>query len=228
MTIPYTLRLSRKRKKTLSLSIGKNAEITVYAPWLTPPAEIDRFIDAKRAWIDKTIRKQTLLKASKAPKSYVTGETFYYLGQAYPLEAKFDPLEHQGLWLENGRFLLNCPEHPAMRRYYFEKWYFKKAAAYLPERVAHFSRLHQLAPGGVRITRAQSRWGSCSADNRLAFTFRLILATPAAIDYVVIHELMHIREKNHSSKFWRQVVEAMPQYAISRRWLRDAQGLFDL
>ncbi|PKN82576.1 MAG: M48 family peptidase, partial [Deltaproteobacteria bacterium HGW-Deltaproteobacteria-1] len=80
----------------------------------------------------------------------------------------------------------------------------------------------------IRITSARSRWGSCSEDNSLAFSFRLMMAPPQVIDYVVVHELMHIREKNHSSKFWRLVIEAMPDSMSHRRWLREHQDMFKL
>lgn len=228
MTIQYTLKRSPKRKKTISLQIGKSAELTVYAPCFTPVAEIDRFLKEKQDWIDKALRRQSEIRHEEQSKTYQTGECFYYLGRSYPLEAYFEPLENQGVMFWNDRFFLNCPDNNAMRRHYFELWYKKKAEAYLPARVEHFSKLHNLTPAGVRITKASQRWGSCSSDNALAFSFRLIMAPPDVIDYVVIHELMHIRQKNHSSKFWRLVLEAMPQYSVHRRWLRDHQHLFSL
>ncbi len=228
MTIQFTLKRSWKRKKTLSLQIGKYSDITVYAPYFTPIAEIDRFIEEKQNWIDKAIRKRCAGDRDGRAKEYATGELFYYLGQAYPLEAYFEPLENQGVTFWNGRFFLNSQENQAVRRHYFEHWYKKKAADYLPARVEHFSRTLNLTPRGVRINKAVSRWGSCSPDNALAFSFRLIMAPPDVIDYVVVHELMHIPQKNHSSKFWRLVIEAMPQYQEHRRWLRNHQHLFEL
>jgi len=228
MTIQYTLKRSRKRKKTISLQIGKSAELTVYAPYFTPVSEIDRFLEEKQRWIDKAISRQSLLQDEEQPRSYQTGELFYYLGKPYQLESYFEPLENQGVMFWNDRFFLNCPENNTMRRHYFELWYKKKAETHFPARVEHLSRLHRLTPGGIRITKASQRWGSCSPDNTLAFSFRLMMAPPDIIDYVVIHELMHIRQKNHSSKFWRLVIEAMPQCQAHRRWLRDHQHLFSL
>ncbi|HPX82802.1 MAG TPA: M48 family metallopeptidase, partial [Syntrophales bacterium] len=74
----------------------------------------------------------------------------------------------------------------------------------------------------VRISEARSRWGSCSAANRLAFSWRLMIAPPAVIDYVVVHELAHLREKNHSPRFWALVGEICPDYRQRRRWLKTA------
>jgi predicted metal-dependent hydrolase len=228
MTIQFTLKRSRKRKKTLSLQIGPNSEITVYAPYFTPLAEIDRFIAEKQDWIDKTIRNHCADDRLSRAKAYTNGELFYYLGRAYPLEAYFDPLENQGVTFWNGRFFLNSPDNRAIRRHYFEHWYKKKASDYLPARVEHFSRHLNLTPSGLRITKASGRWGSCSPTNTLAFCFRLMMAPPEIIDYVIVHELMHILEKNHSSKFWRLVIEAMPRCQAHKRWLRDHAHWFEL
>jgi hypothetical protein len=228
MTIQYTLKRSKKRKKTISLQISPNAQLTVYAPYYTPVAEISRFLEEKQNWIDKSIRKQLAIRPEDNKKEYSTGEEFYYLGQTYPLEAYFEPLENQGVIFWNNRFFINSPENTAMRKHCFECWYRKKALTHMTARVEHFSRILNLMPRGVRITQARQRWGSCSSDNALAFSFRLIMAPPDVIDYVVIHELMHLRQKNHSSKFWQLVIEAMPQYQTHRRWLRDHEHLFHL
>lgn len=228
MTIQYTLKRSRKRKKTISLQIGSSAQITVYAPYFTPADEISRFIEEKQNWIDKAIRRKSETHHQDQEKEYKTGESFYFLGQAYPLEAYFEPLENQGLIFWNNRFFLNCPEKTAMRKHCFECWYKKRAMDHITARVEYFSRTLKLHPRGVRITRAMQRWGSCSSNNSLAFSFRLIMAPPEVIDYVVVHELMHIPQKNHSSKFWQLVIEAIPQCQSHRRWLRKHQHLFYL
>lgn len=228
MDIQYSLKRSRKRKKTISLQIGNNSELTIYAPHFTPVVEINRFVEEKQDWIDRAKRKQAKLLTHHKEKAYVTGETFYYLGQSYPLEAYFEPLENAGVIFWNNQFFLNCPANPEMRRNYFVSWYKKKARQYLSERVDFYSSMLKLESGGLRITSAERRWGSCSEVNHLAFSFRLIMAPHNVVDYVVVHELMHIREKNHSSKFWNKVVEVTPDYKAQRRWLREHQHNFNL
>lgn len=228
MKQPYSLKRSHKRKKTISLEIGNNSEITVYAPYFTPVKEINSFVEEKQNWIDRIRRRQVKLLSERKEKAYVTGENFYYLGQAYPLEAYFEPLENTGLIFWKKRFYLNCPPDTEMRKRVFASWYRKKAGDYLNARVGHFSRELDLRPPRIRITQAIRQWGSCSHDNGLAFSFRLIMAPPDVIDYVIVHELIHIRQKNHSSKFWQLVVEVIPHYQVHRRWLRDHQHLYEL
>lgn len=228
MNIEYHLIRSRKRKKTISLQIGNNSEVTIHAPYFTPTAEISRFVEEKQNWIDRMMRKQAALTAAHKEKTYATDDIFYYLGQSYPLETYFEPAENAGVVFWNDRFFLNCPGNPELRKHYFVSWYKKKARQYISERVDFYCNMLRLASGGLRITSAESRWGSCSEDNRLSFSFRLIMAPPRVIDYVVVHELMHIREKNHSSKFWNLVVEIVPDYKAQKRWLREHQHHFNL
>ena len=228
MDITYTVTRSRIRKKTISMQINSGTEVKIFAPYFTPMKEINRFIEEKQNWISKALQKHSPALPQNKEKEYVTGEVFYYLGQPYPLEAYFEPLENTGVIFWKNGFFLNCPANIEMRRYYFKQWYKKKAREYLNDRVAHFSRELNLQPQGIRITSAKQRWGSCSEDNSLAFSFRLMVSPPEVIDYVVVHELIHIRQKNHSSKFWNLVIKSVPDYKTHRRWLRDNTHKFIL
>lgn len=97
----------------------------------------------------------------------------------------------------------------------------RRAAAYIPQRVAYYAPLVGVTPAGVRITGAQKRFGSCSGKNSLCFSWRLMQYPAAAIDYVVVHELCHIRHHDHSASFWAAVAQAMPDYKERQALLRD-------
>lgn len=88
-------------------------------------------------------------------------------------------------------------------------------------RVKHYSSISGFKYNKIKITSAQKRWGSCSIHNNLNFPKKLALAPDKIIDYVVIHELCHIKEKNHSFKFWNEVRKIMPNYKIHKKWLRE-------
>lgn len=96
----------------------------------------------------------------------------------------------------------------------------QKAAQILPERVAHFSAIMGVQPTGVRITSAKKRFGSCSGKNALCFSWRLMAYPEAAIDYVVVHELAHIRHHDHSAAFYRFIASVMPDYKERAALLR--------
>jgi predicted metal-dependent hydrolase len=89
------------------------------------------------------------------------------------------------------------------------------------ERCRYFSELTGYRPAKVRISSARSRWGSCSAKGTISFSWRLAMMPPAVIDYVIVHELVHLAEMNHSVRFWRRVAEVVPDHRQHRRWLRE-------
>lgn len=226
--IPYTLKKSRKRRRTISLQIGNKSELVIAAPYFTPISEINRFVQEKQNWISKAIQKHKEALIKNKSKEYIPGEMFYYLGESFPLETFFEQNERQGLVFWDNRFYLNAPDVAAKKREYFIRWYKRKAREYFTARVDFYSRELNLRAKSVKITSAEKRWGSCSEKDNLSFSFRLIMAPPNVIDYVIVHELMHIIEKNHSAKFWQLVESAMPQYKLHRRWFKDNNSKFAL
>jgi predicted metal-dependent hydrolase len=221
MTVPYILKRSRKRRRTISLQITGQSEVIVSAPYFTTAREINGFIEQKFDWIEKNIQRQKEEQSQAGEKQYLSGEYFHYLGIPYPLEVFFDQNLPSGLVFWSNRFYLNSFDDQARRKNYFIDWYKARARDYFQRRVNSLSNELQLLPGCIRITSAQTRWGSCSGENNLAFSFRLMMAPQAVIDYVIIHELMHIKEKNHSSRFWKLIEAVMPEYKLHRHWLKD-------
>ena len=125
-------------------------------------------------------------------------------------------------------FILTPLMRQKKRMSYFVAWYKKKARQHLRQCVDFYSRELNLQARSVKITSAEKRWGSCSADDNLSFSFRLIMAPADIIDYVIMHELMHIKEKNHSAAFWGLIEACMPEYKTHRRWLKDNHHKFIL
>ena len=228
MDINYKVNRSRKRRKTISLQVRNEADVIISVPYFTTAKEISRFVEEKQNWINKTILKQKENSLKNKTKEYETGEHFFYLGHAYPLEVFSEPFENAGVVFWKNCFYLNARENQDLRKYYFASWYKKKAYDFIHQRVNFFSKMLKFQPGNIKITSAQSRWGSCSEDNNLTFSFRLIMAPPDIIDYVIVHELTHIREKNHSPKFWQRVEEVVPEYKKHRLWLKDNHHNFVL
>ena len=228
MNINYTVKRSRKRKRTISLQISDKSELVIAAPYFTPIGEINRFVQEKQSWINKTIQRHKEEAIRNKAKEYITGEMFYYLGESFPLEVFFEQNERKGLVFWGNRFYLNTADATEKGIFYFVSWYKKKAREYINQHVDFFSREIGVLPRKIKITSAEKRWGSCSADDNLSFSFRLIMAPPDIIDYVIVHELMHIKEKNHSAAFWKLIEVVMPEYKIHRRWLKDNNHKFIL
>ena len=97
----------------------------------------------------------------------------------------------------------------------------------LEPRLRELAAVHDLRPGRVSIRNQRSRWGSCARDGNIALNFRLVQMPPAIRDYVLLHELMHLRQQNHSPRFWRLVEQACPGFKDAERWLRiQGKALF--
>jgi predicted metal-dependent hydrolase len=225
--IPHTLIRSKKRKRTLSLRIDDDGRVIVYVPYRTPESEITSFLRAKQGWIEKNLRILDQRSRERGqPRRFVPGDTFLYLGDTYPLEV-CESDRRPPLALLHGIFQMDADSREKAREL-FVKWYIGRAKEIIAERVDHYRQQLKFPPVEMRITSAQSRYGSCSADNRLSFSWRLVMAPYPVIDYVIIHELAHIRHKNHSKRFWGFVESVMPDYRQRRHWLNENNHLLML
>ena len=219
MYLSYQLIRSKRRRKTISLHIKEDGRIVIYAPYRTPQCEIERFLEKGRPWIvEKMLEKEKSLRETE--KTFIPGEKFLYLGESYPLEIEESNNRKVPLKLSFGKFVLD-KDHIAKGEDLFIEWYKREAKEKIGERVDYYSNRLQLFPKGIRITTAKYRWGSCSRDNRLSFSWRIIMAPLKIIDYILIHELVHIKEKNHSKRFWKYLESIIPDYRKHRLWLKE-------
>ena len=227
MELNYLLVKSKRRKKTISLQVRKDGSVVIQAPWHISRREIDHFFQKKKDWLHKKIGETEKHQKEGGAKKFLSGETFYYLGSLYPLIVDntnncADPLTFSG-----HQFILDR-EYVHRAKDLFTEWYAEAARKYIEGRVRHYSGVFKLYPGRVRIGSARSRWGSCSSGNHLSFTWRLVMAPGPVIDYVVAHELAHIKEKNHSNRFWNLLERAVPDYGTHRLWLRKKGHLLNI
>jgi hypothetical protein len=228
MAIPlrYHLIRSKKRRRTISLHIKEDGRIVIYVPYRTPKSEIEKFIQERQLWIsEKVLEREKRIK--EAERTFLPGEKFLFLGEWYPLEVQESSNKEPPLRLVFGKFILD-PDYIEEAKDLFANWYKREAKERVTERVEYFSNKFQLFSEGIKITSARSRWGSCSRDNRLSFSWRIIMASLAVVDYVLIHELVHIREKNHSKKFWNHLESVFPDYRQHRHWLRENGHLLQI
>lgn len=215
-------KLVRSKRKTLALIVEVDGTLTVRAPVRMAEVDIRRFIAAKADWIE---RKQAKVRSvAIAPRKYVDGESFLYLGKEIPL--CLVPEQKPALALD-GNFKLAKSAQPRAESV-FEAWYRQQARAVLTGRVEIFAAKYNFKVEKIRISSARTRWGSCSANKTLSFTWRIVMAPLQVIDYVVVHELCHLRELNHSSSFWAHVEAILPGYRSERKWLKQNGGKLKL
>lgn len=223
--MPITIdELHRSKRRTVQLSITNDARLVIRAPLRMPVSEINRFVESKAGWIRE--KKELILKrrALVLQPQFLEGSKVIYLGSYFTLS--FVPGINRPEIKDD--LLLFPQKHREHVAEALVKWYQREARSLFEKRVACYAAKTGLMCSSIRLSGARKRWGSCSSKNSLNFSWRLILAAPAAVDYVIVHELCHILHKNHSKRFWQAVETILPDYKSSRRWLREHQGLLDL
>jgi len=217
--LAHTLKIDqiiRSRRRTIALIVNHDGSLIIRAPLRATQKQIENFVEQKAGWIKS---KQKLVKTTYArfmPKQYINGEEFLYLGVSYRLEIVDDPVHP--LRLADHLYLSRSVLARAEK--IFTGWYRAQAKTVIAGRVKVYADRHGFKYRKVNITKAQARWGSCSPHGNLNFSSRLVMAPMPVIDYVVVHELVHLNEKNHSKSFWDKVKTILPDYKQQVQWLR--------
>ncbi len=223
--IRYTLRRSKRRRKTLQISVGSDG-VRVAVPFRTPNKQVQELLLKRAPWILKQLDKQ---KERPAPKKFATGETMPYLGRSLRLVVEKQDLREARVRFDHWRFIVDAPKdlegdalQEEIRRAFLE-WYRVRAAQRAAEGVNLWWRIMGRGKKArVIIGNQRSLWGSCAADGTLRFTWRLAMVRPSLMEYVVVHELAHLTVRNHSSDFWDLVTQTLPDAIQRRRELRKA------
>lgn len=214
--------LLRSRRKTLSLSVLPDGTVQVRAPLTLSNQIIRQWVDSKTSWI--TARRQELDRRQALQSSYTLGEgqTLLLGGQRLPI--RLEPgcsaarLEEGAVVLPRGE---GSPDPSSLRRQAAEQLYRKLARPQLTALLEQWAPRMGVCPTGLHITGARTRWGSCSGKNSLSFSWRLMLCPPACVEYVVVHELAHILQHNHSPRFWQEVERQLPDFRQRQDTLRQ-------
>lgn len=213
-------RIIRSKRKTFSLQIDETGELIIRAPRDATDEAVREIVAKKRAWIEMKLHAVHEWNRRKPVQNFKDGDRYLYLGKWYPLSIDHSPTGGESLLLEEGRFRLDGMQKHRARELMIH-WYRDQARRILTERAVHYASLTGLSYGRLNITGAQKRWGSCSAAGNLNFSWRLIMAPCEIIEYVVVHELVHLEEQNHSPRFWKRVSEIMPEFRSRRKWLNE-------
>ncbi|HEX2985462.1 MAG TPA: SprT family zinc-dependent metalloprotease [Caproiciproducens sp.] len=203
----------RTRRKTIAICIGRNGGVTVRVPLHAPNSLIERFVGEKYDWIVEKSNQMARRDAQRRSFQFSDGEYLPFLGSCYPIKSG------SAAAFDGTSFFVPQEENSALRTQIIDL-YKKLAEQVILPRVAEYSEKTGWVPEHVRIGSAGTSWGSCSGKNRLNFTWKLVAAPLEVIDYVIVHELAHLVEHNHSVRFWRLVEQAIPDYRESRRKLR--------
>ena len=223
--IAEVIRTSRVKSADIKVA---NCAVSVVVPRQLPFERIEKLLKDKNRWIkEKLFLQREALPASY--KDYVSGEAFCYLGRNYRLkviQGTFQPVK-----LLQGRLLVTVPgskNQAHITRNALIRWYKHHAELRLRDKVNRYAEIVgiEIPPTGIRSFK--SRWGSCSAKGYIDFNWKIIMAPHPIVDYVVVHELCHLKQYDHSPKFWKLVERVIPDYSDCKQWLKDNERLFIL
>lgn len=216
---PYTVRVSA-RSRYMRLTIRPDTGLVAAVPLGYRATALQQFLHHHRRWIAREHDRLARLKAA-IPTRWPYGTTLPYRGEehAIVLEGGVRPATVVRTAVPSLIVRMPAPTLEGARRL-LKRWYLAEASQRLTTRAAELARVLGVTVARIRVRDQRYRWGSCSVHGHLNFNYRLIMAPPAALEYVVIHELMHRRQMNHSKRFWALVAEHCPDYRRHLAWLK--------
>jgi predicted metal-dependent hydrolase len=204
---------SSPRRKSIGLMVTAEGRVVVTMPRGTSKENLVRALEKHGAWLERKVaERQSAWGQIKA------GEV-YFLGEAYQLTVLKGATG--AITLKGAEVRVPLPPGSDLWSR-LVAWYAERAFARLQARVSYFAASMRLTPGAVELKEWKRRWGECHPDGTLKFNWRLILLPPAVIDYVVVHELAHLKVAGHNPRFWAQVSRVLHYFASQRLWLNRA------
>jgi predicted metal-dependent hydrolase len=220
---PIIDEIIKSRRKTISLILTRDGRLVIRAPLRTTDAHIAELVKKKQTWIEKKKRQHQERQQAVGQIQFTPGGTIPYLGRLLtvrPTETLHVKMAEGTLWLPD--------RYHSRSKAILQHWLKGEARSIITNRVLFWSKRTGLEFSRIRITNATGRWGSCGPTNSLQFSWRLVMAPLAVLDYVVVHELVHTSVKNHSKKFWQRVGTILPEYKQHNLWLREHDYLMGI
>lgn len=214
------------RKKSASIGIVDGL-VKVRVPRSLSDKRVRSLIAERSAWIKAKLREESERPAPK-PKEYVSGEAFAYLGRNYRLKVQkgdAPSIKMKGGYLVTTVTRMNADPQQTIKPL-LEDWYRSHAQFRLAEKTGRLAKMVGVKPRSVSVRDYKARWGSCSSRGDITYNWKIILAPHRIVDYVVVHELCHLLEHNHSPRYWKHVERHVPDWKARRDWLKANPPVF--
>lgn len=211
----------RSSRKSIALVIDREGDLVVRAPKWATRNQIMKFVETKQDWIYSKMMAAKKQLAENAPVEIEDGEEILYMGKRCAIRRKIA----SKVFFDGEIF--SVPDRTDAKDL-LANWYKKQAKMIIWDYVVKQARIMQVSPTGIRITSAKTRWGSCSAQFHLNFSYRLLMCPEEVIRYVVVHELCHIWHRDHSARFWQSVATYDPEYKVHEKWLKEHSRLMEV
>jgi hypothetical protein len=221
MELVYQIQYSNR--KTLGILVDRDKSIFIKAPYGASKEKIEKFIEKKKLWIfQKLNHKQKYIKFPA--KEFVSGSSILYLGRTYLLN--IGEFEHEGIKFSDSFYLSKRDKKNANEL--FKKWFIREAKKLLIPKIIFYAKNLGVKYNKIEIKEFKYRWGSCTPKNNIYFNWRIIQAPNSVIDYIIVHELAHLIEANHSSRFWNIVKSQLPKFHEAKNWLKENGGILEI
>lgn len=215
-------KIIRSRRKTISIEVKKDGTVILRAPLIASETQIKEVIAKHGKWIEKKKIHFAGNAENNLVKKYIDGEQFMFLGNYH--ELRIEDNQKYIFRFDGSCFIIDSASIRYSKQL-FETFYSNSARKMITPRVAEFAKIIGVGFNKVRITGAETRWGSCSSKRNLNFSWKLVMAPAKVIDYVIVHEIAHLFEMNHSKRFWDIVARLFPDYLQYRAWLKTNSQL---
>jgi predicted metal-dependent hydrolase len=222
-TITYTLRRSFKARR-VRLEVRQQTGLTVIVPHSYKIGQIPGLLKSKERWISRNLARFNQLELLSAPKELRNGDTIPYLGRDLEL-VKQENHHGDSIVLEENKLKVS-PDlfNNGLLEMALEQWYRIEAAKLINDTADKLSSQMGIDYKRILIRGQKTRWGSCSHKKNLSFNWKLIMAPEPVVEYVIIHELVHLKEMNHSKRFWELVAHYCPVWRENKKWLKQHEA----
>lgn len=212
--LDFEVQLSGVRR-SIGITVDRDGSLIVNAPFDCDEAELTAFAHDKRMWIYKKLAEKDLLLSQRPIKEFVSGEGFAYLGRSHRLQLTDECGD--AVKLERGRLVMRRDIATSRRGgQAMINWYRARAQRWLERRVGPWAQRMGVAPSRLDVRDLGYRWGSLGKGDRINFHWATIQLPPTLVDYVIVHELAHVHEANHSPEFWIRVERALPTFESAK------------
>ncbi len=221
--LPFTVEYVFSRRRTVSLEV-REARVRVRAPLGTSRRLLEQLVKERASWVSDKLARQRLRLASRPCYRFTTGEILPLLGGELKLEvsdAAVNTVVHRGDGLEVGLSARSQRDREQRVAELVVDWYRQYALQILTAKTQQLCQRLALHCREVRVRSTRSKWGHCTGDGRIQYNWQIVLAPEGALDYLVAHEVCHLRHPHHGPAFWQQVATVCPRYQHWRQWLRQ-------
>ena len=218
--------LYKQDRKDVRIVVDLVNGVVIYAPEEKSDKKIHDILSSKARWIHEKTQELDQVKIDVSPKEFVSGEKLPYLGRQYRLKVHRESQKSATIGFKQGKFIAVVPINWNQEKVQTTlednliTWYRKHGLKKIQERAAYYEHLLGVEAKSIQLKTQHKRWGTCTPDGNIYLNWRIVMAPVRVIDYIIVHELAHLRIPEHNQDFWNLVRSILPHYEEDKEWLR--------